>query len=100
MSDRIRLGIIGASPTIGWAHRAHLPVIPTAVGFELVATCTTRMETATESARQYGARMAFDDCHKMFEHPEIDAVAVVVRVPAHYTITKDAINAGKHVFTE
>ena len=36
----------------------------------------------------------------MLAHPDIDAVAVVLRVPAHYQITKDALNAGKHVFTE
>jgi len=100
MADKIRLGIIGASPTVGWAHRAHLPAVPASSEFELTAACTTRMETAEESARQYGARMAFDDYHKMLEHPEIDAVAVVLRVPAHFDITRDAINAGKHVFTE
>ncbi len=100
MPDKIRLGIIGASPTVGWAHRAHLPAVPESAEFELTAACTTRMETATESARQYGAKMAFDDYHKMLEHPDIDAVAVVLRVPAHYEITKDAINAGKHIFTE
>jgi predicted dehydrogenase len=100
MADRIRLGIIGASPTVGWAHRAHLPAVPASVGFELTAACTTRMETANESARQYGAKMAFDDYKAMLAHPERDAVSVVLRVPAHYEITKDAINAGKHVFTE
>ena len=94
MPDKIRLGVIGASPTVGWAHRAHLPAVPSIPGFELTATCTTRMETAEESARQYGARMAFDDYHKMIEHPEIDAVAVVLRVPAHFDITKEAINAS------
>ena len=36
----------------------------------------------------------------MVESPEIDAVAVVVRVPSHYEPTKAAIEAGKHVFTE
>ena len=100
MAGRIRLGIIGASPTVGWAHRSHLPAIVASPEFELTAVCTTRMETANESARQYGARLVFDDYQKMLEHPEIDAVAVVLRVPAHYQITKDAINAGKHVFTE
>jgi predicted dehydrogenase len=58
------------------------------------------METAEESARQYGAKIAFDDYHKMLAHPDIDAAAVVLRVPTHYQITKDVINAGKHVFTE
>ena len=100
MADRIRLGIIGASPTVGWACRSHLPAIAASPEYELTGVCTTRMETAEESKKQYGARLAFDDYQDMLAHPEIDAVAVVLRVPAHYQITKDAINAGKHVFTE
>ncbi|MQF94982.1 MAG: Gfo/Idh/MocA family oxidoreductase [SAR202 cluster bacterium] len=100
MADQIRLGIIGASPTVGWAHRSHLPAITASPEFELTGVCTTRMETAEEAKKQYGARLAFDDYKRMLEHPEIDAVAVVLRVPAHYQITKDALNAGKHVFTE
>jgi predicted dehydrogenase len=100
MADRIRLGIIGASPSVGWAHRSHLPAIAASPEYELTGVCTTRMETAEEAMKQYGARLAFDDYKKMLAHPEIDAVAVVLRVPAHYQITKDALNAGKHVFTE
>jgi predicted dehydrogenase len=100
MADKIRLGIIGASPTVGWAHRSHLPAIAASPEYELTGVCTTRMETAEESQRQYGARLAFDNYQDMLAHPDIDAVAVVLRVPAHYQITKDALNAGKHVFTE
>ena len=100
MPEPIRLGIIGASPTVGWAHRSHLPAIVASPEFELTGVCTTRMETAQESARQYGARLAFDDYRDMLAHPDIEAVAVVLRVPSHYQITKDVLNAGKHVFTE
>lgn len=100
MADQIRLGIIGASPTVGWAHRSHLPAIAASPEFELTGVCTTRMETAEAAKKQFGAKLAFDDYKKMLAHPEIDAVAVVLRVPAHYQITKDALNAGKHVFTE
>ncbi len=100
MPDQIRFGIIGASPTVGWAHRAHLPATQAATDWELTGACTTRMETAEESARQYGAKIPFDDYHTMLAHPDIDAAAVVLRVPTHYEITKDVINAGKHVFTE
>ena len=35
MVDRIRLGIIGASPTVGWAYRSHLPAIAASPEFEL-----------------------------------------------------------------
>ncbi|MCH8172285.1 MAG: Gfo/Idh/MocA family oxidoreductase [Proteobacteria bacterium] len=80
MVDQIRLGIIGASPTVGWAHRSHLPAIAASPEFELTGVCTTRMETAEAAKKQYGARLAFDDYKKMLAHPDIDAVAVVLRV--------------------
>ena len=36
----------------------------------------------------------------MVAHPDIDAVAVSLRVPSHYEPTMAALNAGKHVYTE
>ena len=100
MPGPIRLGIIGASPTAGWAHRSHLPAIAASPEFELAAVCTTRMETAQESARQFGAGLAFDDYRDMLAHPDVEAAAVSLRVPAHYQVTKDILEAGKHAFTE
>lgn len=100
MADKIRLGIIGANVHRGWAPRAHLPAIVASPEFELTAVCTTRQESAEESRQKFGARLAFDDYHKMLAHPDIDAVAVVLRVPSHYEPTRAALNAGKHVYTE
>ena len=100
MAEKIRLGIIGANTQKGWAPRSHLPAIVASPEFELTAVCTTRQESADESAKKYGARLAFDDYHKMLDHPDIDAVAVVLRVPSHYEPTVAALNAGKHVYTE
>lgn len=94
------MGGIGANIHRGWAPRAHLPAIVASLGFELTAVCTTRKESAEESAKAFGARLAFDDYRDMLAHPDIDAVAVVLRVPSHDHPTLDAINAGKHVFTE
>lgn len=99
-TDRIRMGVIGANIHRGWAPRSHLPAIATSPDFELTAVCTTRQESADESAAMFGARHAFADYREMLAHPDIDAVAVVLRVPAHYQPTIDAISAGKHVFTE
>ncbi len=99
-ADNIRMGVIGANIHRGWAPRSHLPAIVASPGFELTAVCTTRQESAEESAKTFGARLAFHDYREMLAHPDIDAVAVVLRVPSHYQTTLDAINAGKHVFTE
>src|SRR4029079_4411195 len=60
----------------------------------------TRRESAAEAQEQLGARFAFHDFREMGASPEIDAVAVVVRVPSHYEPTRAALEAGKHVYTE
>src|SRR3954452_1080922 len=67
---------------------------------EMTAVCTTRPESAEEAREAYGAKLAFHDYREMVVSPEIDAVAVVIRVPSHYEPTRAALEAGKHVYTE
>jgi predicted dehydrogenase len=100
MADKIRLGLIGASVSGTWSSRSHLPAVRASTEVELTAVCTTKADSAEAARRAYGARLAFDDYRKMVASPEIDAVAVVVRVPSHYAPTKAALEAGKHVYCE
>src|SRR5260221_5135334 len=100
MADKIRLGLIGASFTGTWSSGSHLPAVQASADVELTAVCTTRADSAEAARRAYGARLAFDDYRKMIASPEIDAVAVVVRVPSHYAPTRAALEAGKHVYCE
>jgi predicted dehydrogenase len=100
MAGKIRLGLIGASVKGTWSARSHLPAVQASSDVELTAVCTTRADSAEAARRAWGARLAFDDWRKMIASPEIDAVAIVVRVPSHYTPTKAALEAGKHVYCE
>ncbi len=100
MADKIRLGLIGASVGGTWSARSHLPAVRASSDIELTAVCTTKADSAEAARQAYGARLAFDDYRKMIASPEIDAVAVVVRVPSHYAPTKAALEAGKHVYCE
>jgi len=100
MAEKIRLGLIGASVTGTWSQRSHLPAAQASSDIELTAVCTTKADSAEAARQAYGARLAFDDYRKMAASPEIDAVAVVVRVPSHYEPTKAALDAGKHVYCE
>jgi len=88
MVDTIRLGLVGASVGGTWSARSHLPAVQATPTVELAAVCTTKAESAEAARQAYGARLAFDDYRKMVSSPEIDAVAVVVRVPSHYAPTK------------
>jgi predicted dehydrogenase len=100
MVDTIRLGLIGASVSGTWSARSHLPAVQASPDIKLTAVCTTKADSAEAARQVYGARLAFDDYRKMVSSPEIDAVAVVVRVPSHYAPTKAALEAGKHVYCE
>ena len=100
MADKIRLGLVGASVRGTWSARSHLPALRASAEVELTAVCTTRTDSAEAARQAYGARLAFDDYRKMIASPEIDAVAIVVRVPSHYAPTKAALEAGKHVYCE
>src|SRR5260221_9194040 len=100
MANKIRLGLIGASVRGTWSSRSHLPAVQASSGVELTAVCTTRPDSAEAARRVWGARLAFDDWRKMIASREIDAVAVVVRVPSHYAPAKAALEAGKHVYCE
>jgi predicted dehydrogenase len=100
MADKIRLGLIGASVGGTWSSRSHLPALRASSEVELAAVCTTRADSAEAARQAWGARLAFDDYRRMIASPEIDAVAVVVRVPSHYAPTKAALEAGKHVYCE
>ena len=98
--DGIRIGLIGANVSYGWSQRAHLPALLRLPEYELTAVCTSRRETAEESARHYGAALAFHDYREMAAHPDVELVSVSVRVPMHHPMVMAALEAGKHVFCE
>jgi predicted dehydrogenase len=101
MADPLRVGIIGANPTSGWAARAHLPGFKAGIpGLKLAAVSTTKQESADQAAKEFGADAAFDDHLKMLAADVIDIGAVVVKLPHHYALAKDIIEAGKHIYVE
>ena len=103
MADKIRVGIVGATVTpggSGWGANAHVPALQALPDYELKAVCTAHAETAKASAEKFGAALAFHDMGEMVAHPDVDLVAVVVRVPLHKKLVMAAIAAGKPVCCE
>ena len=100
LSDKIRVGIIGANPNYGWAGRAHFPALLNLPQYQVVALCTSRSETAEEAAKHFGVPLAFHDYHEMINPPDVDLVSVSVRVPWHHAMVLAALEAGKHVLCD
>lgn len=96
--ERLRIGLIGA--TGRWGPAAHIPAIQNLPETELYAVCTAHEETAQAASEKYSVELFYADDEIMNENPQVEAVSVAVRVPVHYELTKNAIEAGKHVFCE
>jgi len=96
--ERLRVGLIGA--TGRWGPSAHIPAIQNLPETELYAVCTAHEETAQIASEKYSVELAYHNDQTMNGNPQVEAISVAVRVPAHYELTKNAIEAGKHVFCE
>jgi predicted dehydrogenase len=99
-SSKIRVGIVGASASRGFASIAHIPALRALAQFEIAAVCTARPETAKAAARHYGVPLAFSDAEQLARHPDVDLVTVSVKVPDHSQPVMAAIGARKHVYCE
>ena len=99
MANKIRLGFVGANVRSTWASQSHYPALAASPDVEMTAVCTTRAETAEAARKAFGAKLAFTDFRTMVASKEIDAVAVVVRVPLHYEPTRAAIVALRKAST-
>jgi predicted dehydrogenase len=94
----LRVGLIGAAGR--WGPRAHVPALKGISEGDLYAVCTAHAETARAAAEKFDVQRAYGSDNALNADPQVDAVAVAVRVPAHYALTKHALEAGKHVFCE
>ena len=85
-TEKIRVGIIGANVRYGWERDTHIPALSALPEFEITAICTSRHETADETAKHFGIPHAFADPCKMVQHPDVDLVSICVRVPFHHQL--------------
>ena len=101
MANKIRLGFVGANVNSTWASQSPLSGAAGQSGRRAGRLSAPRgLRARRRLAKPSGRSWPFMTSGEMAVSAEIDAVAVVVRVPLHYEPTKAAIEAGKHVFTE
>lgn len=101
MATPLRIGIVGATPGVGWGPRAHIPAYRALAGeVELAAVCTGRPETAERAGQEWGVAERYSDYHQLIASPNVDLVVVATRILLHAPISRAAIEAGKPVYSE
>src|SRR5712691_4383571 len=101
VSNKIRVGIIGANPDRGWARQAHIPALKSlSEDFEITALSTSRRESADAAGKRFGVPLAFDNHHDLVNSAGVDVVAITVKVPHRFELATAAPTAGKAVYCE
>src|SRR5881296_3607172 len=94
------VGIIGVSPARGWAATAHIPALRALPNYQIRAISAHSAETARAAGEAFGVSAAFSDHEQLVTQPDIDVVAVTVKVPHHRELVSAALAAGKAVYCE
>src|SRR5438046_7900247 len=94
------VGIIGVSPVRGWAATAHIPALRALPDYQIRALSAHSAESARAAGEVFGVSAVFTDHEQLVAQPDIDVVAVTVKVPHHRELVSAAIAAGKAVYCE
>lgn len=98
----IGVGIIGYDVGRSWAAVAHVPALRALPEYRLAAVATTRKDSALAAASDIGLPVdrAFSSAAELIACPDVDVVAITVKVPYHCELVRQAAAAGKHVYCE
>ncbi|HEX9476091.1 MAG TPA: Gfo/Idh/MocA family oxidoreductase, partial [Candidatus Dormibacteraeota bacterium] len=91
--SKLGVGIIGVSPVRGWAAIAHIPALRALPNYEIRALSAHSVESARAAGEAFGIRAMFTDHEHLVTQPDIDLVAVTVKVPYHRELVSAALAA-------
>ncbi len=74
--SKLGVGIIGVSPTRGWAATAHIPALRALPNYELRALSAQNAESARAAGEAFGVSRVFADHEQLVTQLDIDVVAV------------------------
>ncbi|MGO4105344.1 Gfo/Idh/MocA family protein [Leifsonia sp. YAF41] len=96
MTEKLRIAVVGAGywgPNL--ARNFHA-----SPEWELVAICDIDHDRAAALAEQVGGARVVTSLSTLLDAEDIDAIAIATPARTHHGITRDALNAGKHVLVE
>ncbi|MGI9628798.1 MAG: Gfo/Idh/MocA family oxidoreductase [Longimicrobiales bacterium] len=96
MTDRLRVGVIGAGR---WSRSAHLPGFHRSPLCDLVAICDLHPELAEARSQEFGIPDVTTDYQDILGREDIDVVDVVTRGD-HEDLVFETLAAGKHCLVE
>jgi predicted dehydrogenase len=84
----------------GWAATAHIPALRALPNYEIRALSASSADSARAAGEVFGVTSVFSDHEQLVNQPDVDVVAVTVKVPHHRQLVAAALAAGKAVYCE
>ncbi|MER7684950.1 Gfo/Idh/MocA family oxidoreductase [Streptomyces sp. NPDC097610] len=97
---RIRVGIVGLTPERSWSAQTHVPALRALPAYDVVGVANSSPESSRAAAEALDVPKAFADARRLADDPELDLVAVTVKVPHHREPVDAALDARKMVYCE
>jgi predicted dehydrogenase len=95
--EKMKIAVIGCGKI---ANDAHLKPLSSMEDVEIKYAVDLIEERAAAACNKFGVKTALTDYKAALADKEVEAVYVLTPNFSHYTISMDALRAGKHVFCE
>jgi predicted dehydrogenase len=96
-NDKLNVAIIGCGCVAGYGH---VPALVESDQWHVAAFVDTDRSRAEDFSQRFGGGQVYTDYQEVLDKQDIDAVAILTTPVQHSPIAIDAMQAGKHVFTE
>ncbi|MDD6876710.1 MAG: Gfo/Idh/MocA family oxidoreductase [Clostridiaceae bacterium] len=97
MAEKIRIGFVGVG-NISGIYLKNITELFREI--EVAGVCDLIREKAEKAAQEYGIPKIYSDMYELFADPDVDIVLNITQAYNHYAVTKAALTAGKHVYSE
>ena len=95
--NRVKIAMIGVGNISGIYLKN---ITQTFRELELIGVCDLVRERAEKAAAEYGVPKIYDTMHDAFADPEVQIVLNLTRPYEHFEVSRAALLAGKHVYSE
>ena len=100
MVRKLKVGLVGASASGGWASLSHIPTLKILKNVQLAAICTSRAESAKAASKAFDVKRAYSNINELVSQQDLDIISAVVKIPNHYEVVIAALEANKHTYCE
>ncbi len=97
MQSKVKIGFVGVGDISG-IYLENLTKVFKEV--EVIGVCDLIRERAEKAVEKYNIPKLYNDMYELFADPDVDIVLNITRPNEHYEVSKAALLAGKHVYSE